>query len=475
MKLPFLQHTVVALDVCDSSVKWVEVDRLGSSITLVGFGKIEHNEVVDLKEVLETLADQIKSEAYLLSFSFDDLLLDLKVEDIPYFEEPEEVAQWISDRKDILQSGYESKVLIKEQVIDVDEDHRRCIFQVADQKRLEWYLNTLEVINAVPGFISTGVTEPGYSLIYEEEFIAGVSAVLTNSRERRFICCYQNGLLQNVYDFEHTDLRQMIEEADSYLRTEEVSAELPQHTIPLYVPVHTGSELNDVITRPVQSVSPLQSKTGFSELEPEYGLACGLAVKTFFPDLDGFDFSTGQQKLQAKEEIEKKECYRTGILLFPPLVVIFLLLFAVEGFLDVNLTETNQVLGQLSDKIELVNSKTDEVNEAMASYRQVSSLVEKRRNSARLFEVINEETPPEVWLTNLNIQHTDEKHYKIVLDGIAPRENMIANYMGNLEGREEVMMVELMSSQKAEDEDILSGNQENRELNQFRLRVEVAY
>jgi hypothetical protein len=475
MKFPFIQQTVVALDVCESSVKWVEVDCLGSKLTLVGNGKIEINEVINLKEVLETIADQTKSEAYLLSFSFGDLLLDLMVEDIPYFEESEEIAQWISDRKDNLQGGYESKVLIEEQIIDVDEDHRRCIFQVADQKRLEWYLDALEAINTIPGFISTGVTEPGYSLIYEDKFISGVSSILTNAHEKSFLCTYQNGLIQNTYDFEHIELNQLIEEADSCLRTEEVSAKLPQHTIPLFVPVHTGLELNDAVTRPVQSVSPLQSKTGFSELEPEYTLACGLAVKTFFPDLDGFDFTTEQQKLQAKEKVDKRECYRTGILLFPPLVVIFLLLFAVEGFLDVNLTETNQVLGQLSDKIELVNSKTDEVNGALVSYQQVSSLVEKRRNSARLFEVINEETPTEVWLTNLNIQHIVEKHYKIVLDGIAPWENLIANYMGNLENRDEVLMVELISSQKAEGEDMLSGNQEKRDLNQFRLRVEVAY
>lgn len=473
MKIPFLHQTVVALDVRADSVRWVEINRLGKSMSLVGHGHVEREDFSDFNKILEAISGQVTSEAYVLSCCFDDILVDLEVEEIPYFEEQEEIEQWVSGQKNLLENRHDDKtVKVAEHIVEVDEDVRRCIFQIVDQEKVEQYVKVLEEFDTAPVLVSTGLTETGYALIYEDDFISGKSAVLVGISHRGVLCSYQNGLLQDLYEIEHWEANHGAEEADSYLRTVEVSEDLPQYSIPLFMAAgNVAVSTDQPLSRPVRDVSPLQSKTGFTDLKPDFGRVCGLAVKTFFPDLDAFDFSSPKQKKQAYSKAEKKESFRTGVLLFPPLILIVLLLFAIEGFVDVNLTETSQVLEQLSDHIEQVNTKTEQVNQATVSYQQLKKLVDRRRNSASLFELVNDEIPGQIWLQDLQMSSIDERAYSVLVSGYAPRETMIAGFMGNLENNEKVQMVELISSRKVPQEEIDGANTSGGDqMTQFQLR-----
>ncbi|WP_020404509.1 PilN domain-containing protein [Gracilimonas tropica] len=476
MKFPFIEHTVVALDVRNDSIRWVELNHIGSKISYVSHGKMNRGGASALEQYLGEIKEEIQADAYQLSCSFKDILMGIEVEDMPFFEESEEIKKWIQGRKEEYAAQYEASVEVGTHVVEVDEDHRRCIFQVVNKEITDRYINIIGIHELHPVLITTGISELGYAQIYEESFTKGPAATIVENSQN-LLCNYQNGLLTNVLEIGQEDFSIMIEEADSYLKTEEISLDLRQYAIPLYVekPVGTTGS-NEQVSRPVKTIFPLEAKLGLEKIDPEYALACGIALKSMYPNLDGFNFSLEEEREKGRDWEEKKECYRTGVLLFPALIVILLILFAIEGFLDVNLTETNQVLDQLSDKIELVNDKTEQVNLATLSYQQVRNLVDKRRNSARLFELVSNEIPTEVWLQELSIRHTESKEYLAQIYGIAPRETMIADFMGALEDHKHVKKVELLSSRKTSPEEISNARSLGPvQVNQFQLRVEVSY
>jgi Tfp pilus assembly protein PilN len=372
-------------------------------------------------------------------------------------------------------SQHEQPVAVASHVIEAGEDHRRCLFQLISQKKLEEYMAVLEEQELHPVLVTTGVTEAGYAMIYQEEFVSGHAATLASQASSR-LCTYAGGLIANVFESTQSDESGRVEEADSYLRTEEVSLELPQHSIPLFTEVDTGAELPARIERPVKPITTLKSKLGRQELAPAYTLAYGVAVKAFFPTLDNVNFAPETTREKGKQWEQKKETVRAGVLLFPPVYIILLLLFAIEGYLDMNLTESGQVLDQISEKIERVNEKTEAVNAATASYRQVRQLMDKRRNTARVFELVSSEIPSSVWLENLSISHNSGDVYTLAINGVADREPLIAGFMGALEQRKEITVVELLSSRKAELDEVLTEVANGQTVvNRFELRVEVTY
>ncbi|WP_409029381.1 PilN domain-containing protein [Gracilimonas sediminicola] len=475
MKLPFLEHTVVALDVREDCIRWVELNRLGNRLSYGGHGQVNIGGLTGLQEAIPQIKDLVTAEAYQVCCSIDDILVDLDIEEMPYFEEPEEVQEWVRGRTQEYASQHEQPVTLASHVVEVGEDHRRCLFQLISQDKLDEYIKVLEEQEMHPVLVTTGVTEAGYAMIYQEEFVGWQAATLAGNKNAR-LCTYDGGLIYNAFEVSQPGELGKMEEADSYLRTEEVSLELPQHSIPLYTKVDAGTELTARMERPVEPITPLKSKLGSRELTPEYALACGIAIKAFFPTLDGINFAPDTTQEKGKQWEQKKETVRTGVLLFPPVFVILLLLFAIEGYLDVNLTESGQVLDQLSDKIELVNEKTEAVNAATASYRQVRQLVEKRRNAAQVFELVSSEIPSSVWLENMTIRHSSGNSYSLTLSGVATQEPLVADFMGALEQRQEIAIVELQSSRKAQLEEVLGESATGRQaVNQFQLRVEVSY
>lgn len=475
MKLPFLEHTVVTLDVREDRIRWMELSRLGNRLSYGGHGQVNIGGLSGLRESLSEIKEQITAEAYQVCCSIDDILVELEIEEMPYFEEPEEVQEWVRGRTQEYTSQHEQPVTVASHVIEAGEDHRRCLFQLISQDKLDEYIKVLEEQEMHPVLVTTGVTETGYAMIYQEGFVSGHAATLTGNKSSR-LCIYAGGLIANVFDSPQPGEPGWTQEADSYLRSEEVSQELAQHSIPLFTEMDTGVELPTRIERPVEPITPLKSKLSSRELPPEYALTCGVAIKAFFPTLDGMNFAPDTTREKGKQWEQKKETVRTGVLLFPPVFVILLLLFAIEGYLDVNLTESGQVLDQLSDKIELVNEKTEAVNGATASYRQVRQLVDKRRNTARVFELVSSEIPSSVWLEDLSIIHSSGDAYTLTINGVADREPLIAGFMGALEQRKEIAMVELLSSRKTQLEEVLAeGTTGGQTVNQFQLRVEVTY
>ncbi|WP_421774263.1 PilN domain-containing protein [Gracilimonas sp.] len=475
MKLPFLEHTVVALDVREDCIRWVELSRLGNRLSYGNHGEVSIEGLDGLRKSLPEIKEQITAEAYQVCCSIEDILVELEVEEMPYFEQPEEVQEWVRGRTQEFASQYEQVVTVASHVIEAGEDHRRCLFQMISQERIEKYLMVFEEQEVHPVLATTGATESGYAMIYQEEFVGGQAATLAGNKNAR-LCIYDGGLINNTFEVSQPDEAGKMEEADSYLRTEEVSLELPQHSIPLFTEMDAGTELPARMERPVEPITSLKSKLSSRELNPEYALACGVAIKAFFPTLDGINFAPDTTREKGKRWEQKKETVRTGVLLFAPVFVVLLLLFAIEGYLDVNLTESGQVLDQLSDKIELVNEKTEAVNAATASYRQVRQLVDKRRNAARVFELVSSEIPSSVWLKNLAIRHSSENSYSLTLSGVATQEPLVADFMGALEQRQEIAMVELQSSRKAQLGEVLGEGATGRQtVNQFQLRVEVSY
>ncbi|MAO63607.1 MAG: hypothetical protein CL666_01270 [Balneola sp.] len=476
MKIPFFEHTVVTLDVRNDTIRWVELNHIGNKLSYVSHGSIREGGLSGLKKHLHKIKEQIQSDAYQLSCSFDDILIGVEIEDMPYFEETEEIREWIEGRKKEYKVQYKPNVEVGTHVAEVDEDYRRCIFQMVNKDIVHQYKAVIEACEMYPALITTGISELGYALIYEETFISGQAAIIIEN-EKNILCSYQNGLLKNVFEVGQEDFQILIEETDSYLRTEEVSHALAQHTIPLFTERDTAAlAINERLSRPLNTIFPLKTKLGEEKLDQEYAMACGVALKSIFPNLDEFNFSPPQVQEKGREWVEKKECYRTGVLLLPPLIVILLILFAIEGFLDVNLTETNQVLTQLSDKIELVNDKTEQVNLATLSYQQVRNLVDKRRNSARLFELVSSEIPSRVWLQDLSIRHKKNQDYLVIMSGVASRETMIADFMGALENNNDVEMVELLSSQKVESGELPNVHSlGTSQVNLFQLRIQVSY
>ncbi len=458
IKVPFLEHTAVGIEITDELIRWVEVDRSGKKWTLKGFDEVAHNgSEASLISKLEALKESVESDAYHIAVVIPELLFEVIIEELPYFEEAEEIDKWLDSKSKELTAGKEN-VLIQSHLIDIGEDSKRCLFQVIDQEKRDLYLAVLHKAGLYPEVISTGIFESGYSQIFNPEFIEGYSAVLEIINNEYQLTVFKNGLIFNFYSLvapESDSMEYLWTQAESCLLSEESKQDTNSDGMLVYTSISQAAlRVQDTGSgRELNSLSPLQRKKGFDALEGAYSLSTGILVKFFFQGIDSFNVISEEAKVDAVQEHDKKETLRLGVLLFVPLIIFGLLTYALSKVVDYQLVESNQVMATIGDKIELVNKERQKLIQMKDSFVEAKNLISDRESFAYLFQLIAETIPEQVWVEDLNVRLGANNGKEMVLKGEATNERAVTRFLSSLESRNEVESVSLLLSERIEPED----------------------
>lgn len=458
MKVPFIEKTAVGVEVTGEHIRWVEVDRLGKKLSLQSYGEILHNKSdASIKDGLEELKQNLKAEAYHIGISVSEALLAIYTDEVPYSEETEDVDSWVDAKEKEYTSQFKEEVTIQHQLIEIDEDSKRCIFQVLNKTTLEYYNDLFKEAGLFPKLSSAGVFEPGYSLLYDEDFIEDFSAIISGASEHPYLVIYQQGIIDLVSELNpvaDTEQDLLVTEADSYLQTEESSAEKPIHSIPLFInsPDQTSGSYHDQVTRPVRKIHPMKGKKGFDALDHRYAISAGLTTKLFFNGLDSFNFAEAETQAEATLQNDKQECIRLSILLFVPLILFGLLAFALGKVTDYKLIESNQIMDRIGDRIEEVNNKRELLFDTRDTFLEAKSIIIERETYTFIFELIGESITSNVWLEQLDATKRSGAGGKEVrLSGFTQNENSLTEFLKELEEHEKVERASLIISQKIDD------------------------
>ena len=448
-KIPFFEHTTIGLEITEENIRWVEIDRLGNKWTLHSYGELRHNQSeTTILSGLEEIKESITSDAWHCAVLLPRILKEVIVEELPYFEEQEEVAQWISSRRKEIETQYGKDDEIQYQIIEIDEDTRRIFFQIVDGQLMGQYMSYLKESGFFPEMISTGVTEAGYSQIFEEVFVDDLSGLVHRVSIKDFLTVYSKGVLHNLYPISGNsgEFSYVIAEADSYLKSEENSAELEMSTTPL--PFVSDGEVDmQVVERELVKITPLSSKKGFGELSNRYVPLVGLVVKANYPALDEFNFVDTSTAAQGIKQHDKEELIRISVLLYAPLIFFFLLVFGAGRLVEYKLIESNQVMNQIGDQLDFVTEQREELIASRDHFLEVKSLLEKRDITAPVFGIISEEINENIWLSGLTMTKTKAGIQQVWLEGYSRNNRSLTEFLDVLERREETVTVQLLLSE----------------------------
>ncbi|WP_299535350.1 PilN domain-containing protein [Ulvibacterium sp.] len=448
MNIPYLENTTVGIDVSEKTLKWVEANKFGNNISVKSSGTLSYDSSEgSLKRALEEMKGFIKADVFKIAVSSSNILLSVLTEDIPFFDSEEERFDWVEKRVHEIEADQDKPVHILSQVYEIDEDYARCIFQIADQKKIQRLETVFREAGLGVHFVYSGCLEGAYTQIKEPDFTDGLSFVLMPEADRSYLSCYSNGMLSNFFILdagfnEHPE--RLIKDAESIAQTESLSLN-KEETIPLIsVPeYHKKFFLEGGKEESVEFINPRISKN--ANLENEYVTALGLCIKSFYEGLDRFDFIAGSEKANSLVRFYKKACIKVAVLLFVPLLIIMLLSYSVHSYLDYELREINQITEKVADKLELVREKRVHLVSTYDDFNQVKNLIEQRVHSARIFEVINKSVSSNIWLTSMDVKKSREG-YSLVLVGEANSSEAVTAMMRKLEQNNAISSVQLISS-----------------------------
>lgn len=458
LKIPFIEHTGIGIEITSRELRWIEVNRLGKRLNLKSSGEIVHNNSeASFLATLEEFKQQIESDAYHLGICIPEALVDVIVEEVPYSEEEGETEQWITQKKKELLENQENEGLLSQHhLVQLDEDSKRCIFQIVDGVIVDRYQRLLSELELFPQYIGTGLLEGGYSQIYNPDFLEGVSSVVQPLNEQTYLTVFENGLIKNVYEIGTTrsnDFDFILNEAHSYLQTEEASTDRSLNSISVHLAIQDAGSITgkDVSGREIHKVIPLNGKKGLEEV-PSANLQCaGTIVRLFFPGLDAFNYSEPETIDSGILVHDKKEMIRLGVLLFAPLVVFALLTYALNKVVDYRLVESNQVMNQIGDKIEEVTQKRELLIETRDRFVDARNILEDKESVAFIFEQIGTQIPEEMWLSTMSVENNSESPVQQVrVSGFSGNERSVSDFLSLLEKSQEVRQASLILSQKVE-------------------------
>lgn len=475
-KVPFIEQTGVGIEIAEGCVRWIEVDRLGNKLTLSTWGEIEYKGTEEsFCECIEQIKDELKADAYQVGLSIPEVLQKVIIEEVPYSEEEEEIERWIKEKVNEISTNFENhEIEIQHQIIELDEDNKRCLFQVFELKNRDRFSRLLLESEIYPTYISGGLLEPGYAQIYNPEFSEGTSAVISRIDPKQFLILFEQGLVKNVYELsEDEDSGFILSEADSYLQSEEANLDLALHSIPLFI----SSSMIEVKERSIHSRSviktePLVGKKGFEKIPSRYSPISGLTIKLFFPNVDSFNGANQEIVESAILQYDKKEALRTAILLFAPLIFFGLITYALGKFVDYQLVESNQIMGQIGSKIEEVSSKRTHLLATRDQFVKVKTILEEQVPVAHIFEMIGNIIPQDVWLTELDASKNERnKNIQLRAFGYSKGEASVSIFLNRLEELEEVSQASLIVSEKVENKRSSQNTQELTGMTRFELNI----
>lgn len=448
MNIPYLNNTTIGIEVSDRTLRWVEVSKIGNSISVKSSGSFTHNNSdIGLRDSIEELKSHLSADVFKIAVSNTNFLLHSSSEEIPFFDEEDRKDSWVKNRENEILIDYGKHVSIKSHIFNIDEDFSRCLFQVVDTKSIYRIEQILLEAGLYLSYVFTGCFEAAYTQLENKDFVEDLSFVILPEDNRSYLSCFSSGLICNFFVLEvglNDGVDRITKEALSFAQTEKMNLNKEEASHTIWIPEYakkdflaTGAESNVVFFKPeYQKKEPLNV---------EQVTSLGISIKSFYDGLDSFDFVSDDQKEKSIVQFEKRGAVKASIILAVPLILIMLISYSVSSYLEYQLRETNQITEKISDNLELVRQKREQLMSTYQDYSQIKNLIEQRINSAKIFEEINKVVSSNSWLTSIEVKK-EGPGYEIVLKGEANQANAVTELMRKLELSDVISDVHLISS-----------------------------
>lgn len=441
LKIPFIEKTYIGVELASEYLYWVELNKFSNKVEVIGFGEMPVLESLDVS--LNELKNQIKSDAYYLGCADKQILDNQIVTETPFFEDEGDLQKWLKSQHEELEKENKTAI-ISSHIIRLGEEESRLVTQVINAVQVEQLLSDFKESHQPLLYLSSGVIELGYSLILNPDFIESFTGVISKSKEGNVLQLFDQGRFYNNYELpDYEDIESIMMSADSILKSEELTLELAENSIPCYYQSETIIDYQT--NRSLYQVEAYFNK-GRAILPTSYAAAAGVAIKMCYPELDDFEVITTSEKERAWFNYDKTEFIRTIVLLFVPLIVFLLIAFAIDKWTEPQLNEVSQISALVGDKLDIVTTEREAVSELRADFENLSSEFAEHFIAAPLFEVIATSIPESIVLEEL-IMEVDDQSVITQLDGFSNTSDLITQFIQSILGHERISSVELLSSE----------------------------
>lgn len=434
MNLPFIEQRIVSVEITDDQLFWIELNRFGSVIKAIQKGTLFWGRSAQVQqETLSELKKSIQGDTYTLTLSNSEFLRQVISEEIPFFDESEEVEHWIEKRKHELLKDNPDETIISHHVVELDEDVKRIIFQIADKELISILESQFTQGELPPSHVYTGVSELGYSHILNPEVAEGFYSILYKKGQTCFLLSFKDGILQQVHSFDDQgiDNSYALDQAHGFIQSEELVHQLEVGSTTLYMDDKMSS--TEYSKRTIQKAVPHNGKKEFEDLPQKYTAVLGAGTKSFYPGLDHFEFISEIISAKAAETFDKLIFKKTAVLLIAPLVLFFLGIYVWNSIIEYQLQETSQVMEAIDDKLSLVQQQRSEVRALYDAYQALQGVIGRETNTAKVFTALNQTIGNEIELQKMTLSMNSEPSKAIVtLLGIAEEETAISSFMKRL-------------------------------------------
>lgn len=439
LKLPFIEKTFVGVEISNTSLHWIEVNKLGSRLSIVSNGSIEIEESVE--SAVESLKNHISSDAYYLGVGYSEILTNVEIEDVTILDDDRE--KWIqSYSKQRASKQSDTDKTIVTEFVDIDEDLIRVINLTLDTGIISELLTIFEQSELILLYITSGLLESGYSQILNPEFIDGFSSTYYTTEKNSYLVVYKQGKTFQVHEIGESDSNSLtIQQCDSILKSEEVSNDIPLDSIPIL----SRYKLEDFkLERPIKRFE-FSKFSGSNELSDCYVPCMGIVMKLAFPQLDHIPFKE-EASNKVKWEYEKKELIRLSILLFVPVIFFSFITFAANKIIETSLFELNQINTHVSGNLDIIDVEEKRAAILQAEFQSLKSSEEEKIYFTKSFETLATIIPEEVWITDYQAKLTDGQ-IEALLEGVSTESNSISTFQGRFQNHESTSTVQLLSSE----------------------------
>jgi len=462
MKIPYIQHIGIGIHITDSSIRWVELSRINQRIQVVN-NLTEDISDCDLSEGLKNLVSIAKPKFPFVTVNLDSAVLSQDVIDVPFFEDSEELDEWINETylQLIEMVGNSSEVVVSHQLLGTSEEMRKCLFVTAEKKVVQERIGLIKSAGLQPVAITTGDIETGYTLLFNEEYAEGNTWLLRAYEDHSTLMSFSDGMPSQYHRL-----------ADGLIRHEDLSSEaetiiLSQEQSKFRNNIEICVLANDKIMKQLRSneenysikfskAAPLSGLNLKNEaLKADYAVAAGMALSQLYPASLEINLLTEEAVWTTRDSYEKKEAINTVICAGIFLGVLLMLLGLFQFILNSKSEQVDTEVLMLEDKITAVTDARGNIEDLRKSVNQARKQFSSRTNTALVLEKMGHMLPSGLWLTGLQAELLSDEggDMNLRLIGLARNEAAIANLLDRAEQTAGFENVKLVLSEQVKSSD----------------------
>jgi Tfp pilus assembly protein PilN len=459
-KLPFIQQIGIGIHITNKKLRWVEISRIGDRVRIVNYDS--ETVYTDVETALTSLAERQKPLLPYVIVNIDPEVVIWNLVSAPVIEDSDILKRWIEKQYSLIMEGREDRdsYLIRHTFIgDESEEETRKFFIAAvknqEVKKIELLIRNLDL---EPVLITTGITEAAYGLIMTSEFIEGHSHLLRLFEDESYLAEYSHGMLQSItpIDSEKMSVDDIVDEVSLIINPERNSERFAK-TKPVYIAGSSdqpgymdltnsrGGKNTDIDFLTTENYWKINGQ----QLEGEFSIAVGKAMKQLYRGLDSFNFLDKKIEDSVLMETDKRDAFHLGRVTGALILSLFLILKTIEFYSGYQLDRAEQSAGLMQDRILTIENAMEKLTTERHHIQQVQGLIQDRSLLAPGMHKIGNLTPVSVWFSEMNIK-AFPKGNSTNLRGFSLSDTGVSQLMENLEEDPGVRNLVLRSAERIE-------------------------